>query len=213
MSIGIIGKKVGMTRVYDESGAATAVTVIEASPNVISQLKTVEKDGYKAAQIAFDDVKESRSTKQLVGHYKKANSAPKRIAREFSDIEGELGAKITVSAFQVGQLVDVIGISKGRGFQGVVKRWGFAGQPETHGSMMHRRPGAIGCRNKPGRVFALQKLPGHMGTTKTTVQNLKVLQISENDNLLVIKGAIPGARGSFVIVRNAVKDVKKGDNK
>jgi large subunit ribosomal protein L3 len=209
MSIGIIGKKVGMTRVYDEKGTATAVTVIEAAPNVISQLKTVEKDGYKAAQIAFDDVKESRSTKQLVGHYKKANSAPKRMAREFADIEGELGGKITVSAFQVGQLVDVIGFSKGRGFQGVVKRYGFAGQPETHGSMMHRRPGAIGCRNKPGRVFALQKLPGHMGTTKATVQNLKVVQISESDNLLVIKGAIPGARGSFVIVRNAVKDTKK----
>ncbi|MDR1146834.1 MAG: 50S ribosomal protein L3 [Verrucomicrobiales bacterium] len=213
MSIGIIGKKVGMTRVYDDKGAATAVTVIEAAPNVISQLKTVDKDGYQAAQLAFDEVKESRSTKPLVGHYKKANSAPQRIAREFSDIEGAVGDRVTVSVFQVGQLVDVIGLSKGRGFQGVVKRWGFHGQPETHGSMMHRRPGAIGCRNKPGRVFALQKLPGHMGSTKTTVQNLKIVQVSADDNLLVIKGAIPGARGSYVVVRNAVKDVKKGDKK
>ena len=210
MSIGIIGKKVGMTRVYDEAGVAVAVTVIEAAPNIVTQLRTKEKDGYNAAQLAFDDVKESRSTKPLTGHYKKAGTTPKRMAREF-DYAGEdlqLGAAISVARFQVGQLVDVVGVSKGMGFQGVVRRYKFAGQPETHGSMMHRRPGAIGCRNKPGRVFKNQKLPGHMGDRRVTLQNLKVVQVRENDHLIIIKGAIPGAPGSYVIVRDAVKAKK-----
>ena len=215
MSIGIIGKKVGMTRVYDETGMATAVTVIEAAPNIVTQLRTEDKDGYKAAQLAFDEVKESRTSKQLVGHFKKANTTPKRVVREF-EMDGEemtLGGQVTVAKFQVGQMVDVIGVSKGKGFQGVVRRYSFAGQPETHGSMMHRRPGAIGCRNKPGRVFKNQKLPGHMGAKRITVQNLKVVQVRENDHLIVIKGAIPGARGSYVIVREAVKAPKTAEAK
>ncbi|MDD5262122.1 MAG: 50S ribosomal protein L3 [Methylacidiphilales bacterium] len=210
MSIGIIGKKVGMTRVYDETGTATAVTVIEAAPNIVTQLRTEDSDGYKAVQLAFDDVKESRSSKPLQGHFKKANTTPKRIVREF-EMDGQemtLGGQVTVAKFQVGQMVDVIGVSKGKGFQGVVRRFHFAGQGETHGSMMHRRPGAIGCRNKPGRVFKNQKLPGHMGAKRITVQNLKVVQIRENDHLLVIKGAIPGARGSYVIIRDSVKGAR-----
>ena len=215
MSIGIIGKKVGMTRVYDETGTATAVTVIEATPNIVTQLRTEDKDGYQAAQLAFDEVKESRSTKQMVGHFKKAGTTPKRVVHEF-EIDGAemtLGGQVTVAKFQVGQMVDVIGVSKGKGFQGVVRRFGFAGQPETHGSMMHRRPGAIGCRNKPGRVFKNQKLPGHMGAKRITVQNLKVVQVRENDHLIVIKGAIPGARGSYVVVRQAVKAPKIAEAK
>ncbi|NJK90433.1 MAG: 50S ribosomal protein L3 [Blastochloris sp.] len=212
MSIGILGKKVGMTRVYDDKGAATAVTVIEASPNIVTQIKkAAEKDGYNAVQIAFDEQPERTVSKPLAGHFKKAGTSPKRFLKEF-EFAGEelnLGDAVTVTRFAVGQMVDVIGLSKGRGFQGVVKRHNFGGQPETHGSMMHRRAGAIGCRNKPGRIFKNKRMPGHMGQTKATVQNLRVVQVRESDNLLVIKGAIPGANGSYVIVRQAVKAKKE----
>jgi len=212
MSIGILGKKVGMTRVYDDKGAATAVTVIEASPNIVTQVKkAAEKDGYNAVQLAYDEQPERTVSKPLSGHFKKAGTTPKRFLKEF-DFEGEelnAGDAITVTRFFVGQLVDVIGLSKGRGFQGVVKRHKFGGQPETHGSMMHRRAGAIGCRNKPGRIFKNKRMPGHMGDAKATVQNLRIVQVRESDNLLVIKGAIPGANGSYVIVRQAVKAKKE----
>lgn len=211
MTTGILGKKIGMTRVYDEAGVVTAVTVIEAQPNVISQIKTAEKDGYRALQLAAGDVREKRLSKAVAGHYKKNGLAPKRVAKEFPQTsdEAKVGDTVTVARFQVGQLVDVIGVSKGRGFQGVIRRHGYSSQPETHGSMMHRRPGSIGCRSIPGRVFKNKPMPGHMGDTQITVQNLQVIQVREDDNLLLIKGAIPGSKGSWVVVRDAIKGQKK----
>ncbi|GAB4245212.1 MAG: 50S ribosomal protein L3 [Candidatus Methylacidiphilales bacterium] len=211
MTTGILGRKLGMTRVYDEAGVVTAVTVIEAQPNVVAQIKTVEKDGYKAVQLAAGDVREKRLSKAVAGHYKKNGLTPKRVAKEFplTSDEAKLGDTVTVGRFQVGQLVDVIGVSKGRGFQGVIRRHGFHSQPETHGSMMHRRPGSIGCRSTPGRVFKNKPMPGHMGDTRITVQNLQVIQVREDDNLLLIKGAIPGSKGSLVVVRDAIKGQKK----
>jgi large subunit ribosomal protein L3 len=211
MSSGILGKKIGMTRVYDQNGIVTAVTIIEAQPNVVTQVKTQEKDGYSAVQIGTVDTKESRLAKPQAGHFKKAGVAPKAVLKEFSANGGDykVGDAITVEKFEAGQIVDVIGVSKGRGFQGVVRRYGFAGQPETHGSMMHRRPGSIGCRSTPGRVFKNKKMPGHMGDEQITVQNLRVVQVRTDDNLLLIKGAIPGSNGSYVVVRQAIKAKKK----
>jgi len=211
MSLGILGRKIGMTRVYDETGVATAVTVIEAKPGVISQIKTKEKDGYSAAQLSFEDIKENRVAKAQAGHLKKNGISPKRLAREFEleTAEAKIGDLVGVTRFEVGQMVDVIGISKGKGFQGVVKRFGFHGQPETHGSMMHRRPGSIGCRGIPGRIFKNKKMPGHMGVDQITVQNLRVVQVRESDNLILIKGAVPGPNGSVVEVRDAVKGTQK----
>lgn len=211
MSVGILGRKIGMTRVYDETGVATAVTVIEAKPNVISQIKTQEKDGYSAAQLAFEDTTEKRVAKAQVGHYKKNGLTPKKLAHEFEveSPEAKVGDLVGVTRFEVGQMVDVIGVSKGKGFQGVVKRFGFHGQPETHGSMMHRRPGSIGCRGIPGRIFKNKKMPGHMGVEQITVQNLRVVQVRENDHLILIKGAVPGANGSVVVVRDAIKGAGK----
>ena len=211
MSLGILGRKIGMTRVYDETGVATAVTVIEAKPNVISQIKTKEKDGYSAAQLSFEDTTEKRVAKAQAGHFKKNGLTPKRKSREFEleSAEAKVGDLIGVTRFEVGQMVDVIGISKGKGFQGVVKRFGFHGQPETHGSMMHRRPGSIGCRGIPGRIFKNKKMPGHMGVDQITVQNLRVVQVRETDNLILIKGAVPGPNGSYVEVRDAVKGTQK----
>jgi len=211
MSAGILGKKIGMTRVYDATGVATAVTVIEASPNVISQIKTQDKDGYNAVQLAFEDSTEKRLGKARAGHFKKNGLTPKRLTREFTadSAEAKVGDLIGVTRFEVGQLVDIIGVSKGKGFQGVVKRFGFGGQPETHGSMMHRRPGSIGCRGTPGRIFKNKKMPGHMGVEQITVQNLRVVQVRENDNLILIKGAVPGSNGSYVVVRDAVKGAER----
>lgn len=200
-----------MTRVYDERGTVTPVTVIEAKPNVVCQAKNKEKDGYQAYQLGYDDVREKCLSKPLNGHFKKSGVAPKRVLKEFQ-LEGEdlkVGDEIKVSKFEAGQLVDIIGLSKGRGFQGVVKRWGFGGSPETHGSMMHRRPGAPGQGSTPGRIFKNKKMPGHMGNRKVTVQNLRVVQVREDDNVLLVRGAIPGANGSYVVVRNAVKDKGK----
>jgi large subunit ribosomal protein L3 len=210
MSSGILGKKIGMTRVYDQNGAVTAVTIIEAQPNVVTQVKTQEKDGYAAIQIGAFDRKESRLAKPQVGHFKKAGVPTKAVLREFdaAGADYKVGDAITVEKFEAGQMVDVIGVSKGRGFQGVVRRYGFAGQPETHGSMMHRRPGSIGCRSTPGRVFKNKKMPGHMGDTQITVQNLRVVQVRNDDNVILIKGAIPGSNGSYVVVRQAIKAKK-----
>ncbi|MFH1067023.1 MAG: 50S ribosomal protein L3 [bacterium] len=211
MSIGILGKKLGMTRVYDEGGIATAVTVIQADPNVIAQVKTKEKDGYASVQLVVGRKSPRQTPKPQLGHFKKAGIDSGFFVREFR-LDGNeqvaLGEKLTVSRFQVGQMVDVIGISKGRGFQGVVKKHNFDGQPDSHGSMMHRRTGAIGCRSTPGRIFKNAGMPGHMGDERVTVQNLKVVQVREGDNVLLIRGAVPGARGSYVVVRNAIKAMK-----
>jgi large subunit ribosomal protein L3 len=208
MKVGLLGKKIGMTRVYDASGKATPVTVIEAGGNTLLQTKTVEKDGYQAFQVGFDTQKESRLPKALLGHFKKAEAEPKRFVREFrlpdgTQIEGELN--LAVTQFEAGQFVDVVGRSKGKGFQGVVKKHGFAGQPAAHGSKTHRRNGAIGNRSTPGRVWKNMGMPGHLGDDRVTVQNLRIIQVRAEDNVILVGGAVPGANGSYVFVRPAKK--------
>jgi large subunit ribosomal protein L3 len=208
MSLGLLGKKIGMTRLFDQqAGSMISVTVIDVSGNAILQVKTVEKDGYTALQIGFDDQKEQRVSKPDLGRFKKAGSTPKRFIQEFrfekdaATPEAHPGLEL----FSAGQWVDVIADSKGRGFQGAVKRHGFGGLKMTHGSMMHRRTGAIGCRSTPGRVWKNQKMPGHMGTTRTTVQNLKVVAVRPEDGVILISGAVPGSKGGYVTVRPAKK--------
>lgn len=200
-----------MTRVYDANGKATPVTVIEAGGNTVLQLKSKEKNGYDSVQVGFDSQKESRVSKPLLGHFKKANAEPKKFVREFrlsSPVEGELN--LGVSQFEVGQFVDVIGRSKGKGFQGVVKKHNFAGQPAAHGSKMHRRNGAIGNRSTPGRVWKNMGMPGHLGDEQVTVQNLRIVQVRPDENLILICGAVPGANGSYVVVRPARKKQADG---
>jgi large subunit ribosomal protein L3 len=208
MKVGLLGKKIGMTRVYDATGKATPVTVIEAGGNSLLQTKTAEKDGYQAIQIGFDPQKESRLPKPLLGHFKKAEAEPKKFVREFrlpdgTQIEDELN--LAVTQFEAGQFVDVVGRSKGKGFQGVVKKHGFAGQPAAHGSKTHRRNGAIGNRSTPGRVWKNMGMPGHLGDDRVTVQNLRIVQVRAEDNVILIGGAVPGANGSYVVVRPAKK--------
>jgi len=210
MAIGLIGKKLGMTKVYTDKGEAIAVTVVDVSSNALLQVKTNSgKDGYSAIQLGYEDQKESRVTKPLLGHFKKFGVTPKRIIKEFrvssDDQLPAADAKIDASLFSNGQWVDVIGTSKGKGFQGVVKRWNFAGQPATHGHMMHRRPGSIGCRLTPGLVWKNQKMPGHDGVDRVTTQNLKIVQSRLEDGVLLISGSIPGNKGSIVVVRPAKK--------
>lgn len=211
MKIGLLGKKIGMTRVYDANGKATPVTVIEAGGNTVLQVKSQEKNGYDSVQVGFDSQKESRVSKPLLGHFQKANAEPKKFVREFrlsSPVEGELNPG--VSQFEVGQFVDVIGRSKGKGFQGVVKKHNFAGQPAAHGSKMHRRNGAIGNRSTPGRVWKNMGMPGHLGDEQVTVQNLRIVQVRPDENLILICGAVPGANGSYVVVRPAKKKQADG---
>jgi large subunit ribosomal protein L3 len=208
MKIGLLGKKIGMTRVYDESGKATAVTVIEAGGNTVTQRKTSESDGYTAVQVGFDTQKPQRVTAPLLGHFKKADSEPKKVLKEFrlpdgTSLEGAIDVNVT--QFAPGDIVDVIGQSKGKGFQGVVRKHGMHGQPASHGSMMHRRNGAIGNRSTPGRIWKNMGMPGHMGDDRVTVQNLRVLQVREAEGLILITGAVPGANGSYVVVRPAKK--------
>lgn len=208
MSLGLLGKKIGMTRLFDQqAGSMIPVTVIDVSGNAILQVKTVEKDGYSALQIGFDDQKEQRVSKPDLGRFKKVGSTPKRFIQEFRFEKGAATpeAHPGLELFSAGQWVDVIADSKGRGFQGAVKRHGFGGLKMTHGSMMHRRTGAIGCRSTPGRVWKNQKMPGHMGTTRTTVQNLKVVAVRPEDGVILISGAVPGSKGGYVTVRPAKK--------
>jgi large subunit ribosomal protein L3 len=208
MKIGLLGKKLGMTRVYDEKGKATPVTVIEAGGNTVLQTKTTEKDGYAGVQVGFDVQKEHRVTQPLLGHFKKAGSEPKKLVKEFrlpdgTALEGALD--LSVSQFAVGDVVDVIGRSKGKGFQGVIKKHNMDGQGASHGSMMHRRNGAIGNRSTPGRIWKNMGMPGHMGDERVTVQNLKVVQVRPEDGVILISGAVPGANGSYIVVRPAKK--------
>jgi large subunit ribosomal protein L3 len=208
MRIGLLGKKIGMTRVYDDRGRATAVTVIDVSSNSLLQVKTVENDGYSAIQTGFDVQKESRVSKGELGHFKKAGSEPKRFIREFRLEDKETPAAdlaLPPSIFQQGQLIDVIGHSKGKGFQGIMRKHNADGQGASHGSMMHRRPGAIGMRSTPGRIWKNQSMPGHMGDEQVTVQNLRIVQVRETDSALLVSGAVPGPNGSYVIVRPAIK--------
>lgn len=208
MSLGLLGKKIGMTRIFDkEAGSSIPVTVIDVSGNTLLQSKTSETDGYNAVQVGFDDQKEFRVNKPDLARFKKANSTPKRMVKEFRfENSSELPTTHPgLSLFEVGQYVDVIGKSIGRGFQGAVKRHNFGGQPMAHGHMMHRRTGAIAAGSTPGRVWKNQKMPGHMGTTKSTVQNLKVIAIREEDGVILVSGSVPGAKGSYLTVRAAKK--------
>ncbi len=208
MSVGILGKKLGMTQIYDDKGNLQPVTVIAAGPCTVLQKKTVEKEKYAAYQIGFDDRKEKNISSGMKGHFKKAKSAPKGFIREFLADEGEtfnVGDAITVKLFAPGQFVDVIGVSKGKGFQGVVRRWRFAGGGAAHGSKSHRRPGAIGMRAWPGRIWKNARGPGHMGDVRITTQNLQVFQIRDGENLLILRGSVPGSNGSYLVVRPAIK--------
>ena len=208
MKIGLLGKKIGMTRIYDDKGKATPVTVIEAGGNTALQIKTEASDGYASVQVGFDTQKAQRVTQPLLGHFKKASSEPKKFIREFRLPEGtalEGAVDLNVSQFAVGDVVDVIGRSKGKGFQGVMKKHNMAGQPQSHGHMMHRRNGAIGNRSTPGRIWKNMGMPGHMGDERITVQNLKVVQVRPEEGVILISGAVPGANGGYVIVRPAIK--------
>ena len=209
MSLGLVGRKVGMTRVFTDDGTSVPVTVIEVEPNRVSQIKTVETDGYVAVQVVTGTRRASRVTRPMAGHYKKAGVEAGRGAWEFrvdSVDEIELGKEIGVDLFEQGQIVDVCGVSKGKGFQGGVKRHNFRMQDATHGnSLAHRSNGSIGQNQTPGRVFKGKKMSGHMGARNTTTQNLQVVKVDAERNLLLIRGAVPGAKTGDVIVRAASK--------
>ena len=207
MSIGLLGQKIGMTSVYDANGRLCPVTVIVAGDNVLLRRVTAENDGYSAIKVGFDTQKESRVTKQLLGEFKKANAEPKKFVREFrldeDAPEGEINLNVT--QFQAGDYVDVIGRSKGKGFQGVMKKHNFHGQGAAHGSKTHRRNGAIGNRSTPGRIWKNMGMPGHLGDERVTVQNLQVMQVREAEKIILVSGAVPGSNGSYVVVRPAIK--------
>jgi large subunit ribosomal protein L3 len=210
--IGLLGKKLGQTRVYDSKGNLIPVTVVLAGPNRVVQCKTIESDGYKAVQLGFDDQKESRLTKPAFGHFQKHKAAPTKRLREFRDftLDVKPGDIVGASIFAQGDFIDAIGVTKGRGFEGVVKRHGFRGGDLTHGAKgWHRRGGAIGQRLFPGTVMRGMKMPGHMGQVRRTTQNLEVIQVREADNILLIKGAVPGSKGDYVVIREAKKNPKK----
>lgn len=203
---GILGKKIGMTQVFTEEGLVIPVTVVEAGPVAVTQIKTLENDGYQALQVGFVDAKEKAFNKPQKGHLAKAGVL-KRHLKEFrvDTVEGyEVGQELKADVFAAGEKIDVTGISKGKGFQGPIKRHGQSRGPESHGSRYHRRPGSMGACSYPGRVFKNKKLAGHMGSVKITIQNLEVVRVDAEKNLLLIKGAIPGAKGSIVTVRSAI---------
>src|SRR5260221_2899340 len=211
MPVGLLGKKLGQTRVYDAKGAAIHVTVVLAGPNRVLQCKTPQSDGYSAVQLGFDDQKEQRLTKSLLGHIKKQNGAAVKRIREFRDFSKEVkpGDIVGPTLFAVGDFVDAIGVTKGRGFEGVMKRHNFRGGDASHGAKgWRRRSGAIGQRLFPGTVMRGMRMPGHMGQVTRTTQNLEVIQIREAENLLLIKGAIPGSEGDYVVIREAKKHPK-----
>ena len=207
---GILGKKLGMTQIFTAEGIVVPVTVVEATPNVVTQIKTVEKDGYSAIQVGFEDAKEKSLNKPQKGHLAAANVLKKHL-KEFrvdSVEDFTVGQEIKADLFAAGVIIDVTGISKGKGFQGPIKRHGQSRGPESHGSRYHRRPGSMGACSFPGRVFKNKKLAGHMGSVKVTVQNLEVVRVDADKNLILVKGAIPGAKGSVVTLKEAVKSSK-----
>jgi large subunit ribosomal protein L3 len=208
MKKAILGRKLGMTQIFDENGKIVPVTVIEAGPCVVTQIKTEEKDGYDAIQVGFDDIREKLVNKPRQGQFKKAGASLKRILREFrlEDISTfELGQEILADVFDAGERVDVSGVSKGKGFQGVIKRWNAARGPMSHGSKFHRAPGSMGASSDPSRTFKNKHMPGHMGNVNTTVLNLKVAKVMPEKNLILIKGGVPGPNKGYVVIKSAVK--------
>lgn len=209
MQKALIGKKIGMTQIFDEKGKVVPVTVVEAGPCVVSQLKTVETDGYEAVQVGFGDIKQKHVTKPLAGHFKKADVAPKRILKEFrfDDCSSyELGQIIKADVFETGNKVDVTGKSKGKGYAGVIKRWNFGRLKESHGSgPVARHGGSMGACSSPSRVWKGKKMAGHLGAEQVTVQNLAVVKVDAENNLLAIKGAVPGPNGGYVVIKDSVK--------
>src|ERR1041385_8856747 len=208
MNIGLLGQKIGMTSVYDANGRMRPVTVIATGDNVLLRRLTNENDGYSAVQVGFGVQKESRVSKPLLGQFKKAGVEPQKLVREFR-LDADLpegGVNLTVTQFQPGDFVDVIGRSKGKGFQGVMKKHNFHGQGAAHGSKTHRRIGAVGNRSTPGRIWKNQGMPGHLGDERVTVQNLQVMQVRELEKIILISGAVPGSNGSYVVVRPAIKN-------
>jgi len=207
MAKGILGRKIGMTQVFAENGDLIPVTVIEATPNVVLQKKTVEKDGYEAIQVGFEDKRVKLSNKPQQGHVAKANTAPKRFIREFRNVnveEYEVGQEVKVEIFAEGDVIDVTGVTKGKGFQGVIKRHGQSRGPMAHGSRYHRRPGSMGPV-APNRVFKQKKLPGQMGGNVVTIQNLEIVKVDTDRNLLLVKGNVPGSKKALVTVKTAIK--------
>ena len=210
MAIGLVGRKSGMTRVFTEDGASVPVTVVEVSPNRVTQIKELETDGYRAIQVTTGNRKASKVSKSEAGHFAKAGveagSSLSEFRLEEADEAPEVGAELTVERFEAGQIVDVTGKSKGKGFQGGVKRWNFAMQDATHGnSLSHRAPGSLGQCQPPGRVFKGKKMAGHMGAEQVTTQGLEIVRVDAERNLLLIKGAVPGAPGGDVVVRPTIK--------
>ncbi len=209
MAISLLGSKVGMTRIYNEDGTATPVTVLEVKPNRVSQLKTVENDGYTAVQLTVGAKKASKVNKPESGHYAKASVESGVFTRESrvgSVEEYEVGSELSLDLFEAGQKVDVTGITIGKGFAGVLKRYNFAGKDATHGnSINHRTPGSIGQNQTPGRVFKGKKMSGHMGAVQQTTQNLTIVSIDTEKNIMLVNGAVPGARGGNILVKHAVK--------
>ena len=212
MSIGIIGRKVGMTRIYDAGGRLTPVTVIAAENNVLLQRKTIDKDGYEAVQVGYHAQKEHRVSKGELGHFKKTGAEAKKKIAEFRPKAGatlEADVNFGVTQFAVGQYVDVSGRSKGKGFMGVMRKHNFDGQGAAHGSKTHRRNGSIGCRSTPGRIWKNQGMPGHMGDENCTTQNLVIYQVRETEGVLLVSGAVPGSKGCYVEIRPAVKKTQE----
>lgn len=208
MERGLIGRKLGMTQIFWEDGSVIPVTVIEAGPCVVIQKKTVETDGYNAVQLGFERAKEKKVTKPLKGHFNRADKGFFRILREFrvgSPESYEVGQEMKADLYNVGDYVDVIGTTRGRGFAGVVKRYGFKGGRATHGSMFHRAPGSVGSSAYPSHVFKGKRLPGHMGSERQTVQNLLVLGVRAESNQILVKGSIPGSKNSIVLIKDAIK--------
>ena len=207
---GILGRKIGMTQIFTEAGEVVPVTVVEAGPVVVTQVKTIENDGYNAVQVGFVDAKEKSLNKPQKGHLAAANTLKKHL-KEFrvESVDAYIvGQEIKADVFAAGEMIDVTGISKGKGFQGPIKRHGQSRGPESHGSRYHRRSGSMGACSYPGRVFKNKKLAGHMGSVKVTVQNLEVVRVDADKNFILVKGAIPGAKGSVVTLKEAVKASK-----
>ena len=211
MKKGIIGKKIGMTQIFDEKGNVVPVTVIEATPNVVAQVKTVETDGYNSIQLGYGEVKDKHINKPEKGHFTKAGLTAKKHLREFrvEDVENyKVGDEVKADIFEAGEKIDVQGTTKGKGFQGVIKRHGQHRGPMGHGSMYHRRPGSMGSTSTPGRVFKGKKLPGHMGRVTVTIQNLDVVRVDMDKNVILVKGSVPGAKGAILKIKSAVKATK-----